>query len=78
MPEVKFRNFLAGAYPKWLEVGDPEQRGKIVDFLDMSIWYDHGTRRWESKLYDKRVGLQKMGLQLNKFPHPDSQVIQVM
>ena len=38
MPEVKFRNFLAGAYPKWLEVGDPEQRGKIVDFLDMPIW----------------------------------------
>ena len=74
MPEVKFRNFLAGAYPKWLEVGDPEQRGKIVDFLDMSIWYDHGTRRWESKLYDKRVGLQKMGLQLNKFPHPDSKL----
>ena len=38
----------------------------------MSIWQQDGT--WQSKLYDKRVGLQSKGLKLNKFPHLETKI----
>jgi len=58
-------------YPDYLPL-NKEAEGPQVDYLDMSIWCDSEDRRWHSKLYDKRVGLVKKGLKLNKFPHPDS------
>ena len=43
-----------------------------MNYLDMNIWNEGG--RWHSRLYDKRVGLVKKGLKLNKFPHPTSKL----
>ena len=59
-------------YPTWLQLGEPESEGKIVNYLDMSIWQQDGT--WQSKLYDKRVDLQTKGLTLNKFPHAETKI----
>ena len=44
----------------------------MINHLELSIWQQGGT--WQSKLYDKRVGLQSKGLKLNKFPHPDTKI----
>ena len=30
---------------------------------------------WQSKLYDKRIKLEAMGLKLNKFPHVESKLV---
>ena len=43
-----------------------------IDYLDMTIWYDKEQKMMVSKLFDKRVGLAKKGLQMNRFPHVDS------
>jgi hypothetical protein len=68
----KFQSFTRRIYPTWLQLGEPESEGKIVNYLDRSIWQQDGT--WQSKLYDKRVALQSKGLKLNKFPHPDTKI----
>ena len=60
-------------YPPWLELGEPEQQERQVHFLDLNIWHD-GTV-WQSKLYDKRIKLEAMGLKLNKFPHVESKLV---
>ena len=60
-------------YPPWLELGESEQQERQVHFLDLNIWHD-GTV-WQSKLYDKRIKLEAMGLKLNKFPHVESKLV---
>ena len=70
--KAKFQSITRQIYPTWLQLGEPESEGKIVNYLDMSIWQQDGT--WQSKLYDKRVGLQSKGLKLNKFPHPETKI----
>ena len=70
--KAKFQSITRRIYPTWLQLGEPESEGKMVNYLDMSIWQQDGT--WQSKLYDKRVGLQSKGLKLNKFPHPDTKI----
>ena len=72
MPKAKFQSITSQIYPTWLQLGDPESEGNIVNYLDMSIWQQDGT--WQSKLYDKRVELQAKGLKLNKFPHPETKI----
>lgn len=68
-----FSQILEGMYPPWLELGEPEQQERQVHFLDLNIWHD-GTV-WQSKLYDKRIKLEAMGLKLNKFPHVESKLV---
>ena len=70
--KAKFQSITRQIYPTWLQLGEPESEGKIVNYLDMSIWQQDGI--WQSKLYDKRVGLQSKGLKLNKFPHLDTKI----
>ena len=71
VPKAKFQSITKQMYPTWLQLGDPESEGTMVNYLDMSIWQQDGT--WQSKLYDKRVELQAKGLKLNKFSHPGNQ-----
>ena len=47
VPKVKFQSITSQIYPTWLQLGDPESEGKIVNYLDMSIWQQDGT--WQSK-----------------------------
>ena len=61
--ESEVQSIASQIYPTWLQLGDPESEGKIVNYLDMSIWQQDCT--WQSKLYDKRVELQAKGLKLN-------------
>ena len=72
VPKTKFQSITRQMYPTWLQLGDPESEGTMVDYLDMTIWQQDGT--WQSKLYDKRVELQAKGLKLNKFPHPETKI----
>jgi len=67
-----FQQATVQMYPDWLKLGDPEDEGADVNYLDMNIWNEGD--RWHSRLYDKRVGLVKKGLKLNKFPHPTSKL----
>ena len=39
----------------------------------MTIWCNNKTE-WNSKLYDKNIGMIAKGLKLNKFPHPESKL----
>jgi hypothetical protein len=72
VPKTKFQSITRQMYPTWLQLGDPESEGTMVDYLDMTIWQQDGT--WQSKLYDKRVELQAKGLKLNKFPYPETKI----
>jgi len=76
IPKKLFQKIARHMYPKWLDVGEPEYEAskpsKTVNYLDMAIWHD--GKRWQSKLYDKRIKLQEKGLKLNRFPHPDSKL----
>ena len=51
------------------EIGDNPHK---VNYLDMTIWHSGTQNKMVSKLFDKRIGLAKKGLILNKFPHIDS------
>ena len=72
VPKTKFQSITRQMYPTWLQLGDPESEGTMVDYLDMTIWQQDGT--CQSKLYDKRVELQAKGLKLNKFLHPETKI----
>ena len=61
-----FSQILEGIYPPWLELGKPEQQERQVHFLDLYIWHD--VTVWQSKLYDKRIKLEAMGLKLKVPP----------
>ena len=61
-------------YPPSLKLGEPENEGPSVRYLDMTTWCDNNEHSWHSKLYDKRVQLTKKGLKLNRFPHPQSKL----
>ena len=43
-----------------------------IDYLDTTIWYNGEIKMMVSKLFDKRVGLVKKGLMMNRFPQVDS------
>merc|ERR1712185_59047 len=45
---------------------EPEQQERQVHLLDLLC---------QSKLYDKRIKLEAMGLKLNKFPHVESKLV---
>ena len=70
--EQLFRCITKKIYPDWLQLGEPEERGASVNYLDMTIFHDAGI--WQSKLYDKRKQLKLQGLKINKFPDPDSKI----
>ena len=57
-----------------LMLGAPESDGPSVDYLDMTMWCDAQSKKWHSKLYDKKVAMIAKGLKLNKFPHPTSKL----
>jgi hypothetical protein len=59
-------------YPSWLQLGEPEEKGVAVNYLDMRIFHD--AEIWQSNLYDKRKGLKAKGLKINKFPDPESKI----
>ena len=68
-----FSQILEKMYPPWLELGEPAQQERQVHFSDLNIW--HNGTVWQSKLYDKRIKLEAMGLKLNKFPHVESKLV---
>ena len=70
--EETFRDITTHIYPEWLPLGEPEMKGRCVNYLDMSIYKEN--RMWHSKLYDKTVELTAKGLKTNKFPHRDSKL----
>ena len=70
--EATFRSVAAQMYPAWLPLGEPEPRGEEINYLDMSIKHDNNTSQWSSKLYHKQEAMVAKGLELNKFPHPES------
>ena len=39
----KFQSITRRIYPTWLQLGDPESEGKIVNYLDMAIWQQDST-----------------------------------
>ena len=43
VPKAKFQSITSQIYPRWVQLGDPESEGKIVNYLDMSIWQQDGT-----------------------------------
>ena len=70
--EQLFRCITKKIYPEWLQLGEPEERGPQVNYLDMTIYHDAGI--WQSNLYDKRKKLKLKGLKINKFPDPKSKI----
>ena len=59
-------------YPHWLPLGELEMEGSAINYLVMTIYREGCT--WQSKLYDKTVGLREKGLKTNNFPHRDSKL----
>ena len=68
----EFGSIVQKIYPSWLQLG-MECCGTSVNYLDMTIWCNNKTE-WNSKLYDKKIGMIAKGLKLNKFPHPESKL----
>ena len=59
------------------KLGEPECEGCSMQPVDMTLWQEaqeHIALHWHTKLYDKKVKLTANGLELNKFPHPDSKL----
>ena len=74
--KTEFEKITVEMYPaeSGLKLGDPEHDGPLVDYLDMSIWFDRESKQWHSKLFDKKIALVAKGLKLNKFPDPSSKL----
>ena len=43
VPKAKFQSITRQIYPTWLQLGDPESEGKMVNYLDMTIWQQDST-----------------------------------
>lgn len=74
--KADFQEIAQQIYPQesGLMLGDPEHDGRLVNYLDMTIWFECNSRQWHSKLYDKKLDLVAKGLKLNKFPDPASKL----